>query len=148
MKQIEIYMPGEPPTTTHHSKKITTRGKFARLIDSPNLKDAISIWEARLMPHRPQRPMQGACKLSIKLVFSPPAYELSTKSKRARFQDGGTIYKTTKPDLSNIAKTLEDRLVALGFIMDDQSVSILRVEKRCGEDPGTHVTITSLEDGE
>ena len=116
MSELIFTMFGEPPTTTHHAKKITRVGGFSRLADKPELKNAIAVWESRLLAHRPAQPMKGPVRLTIHAVFTPPKCERSTKAKAARFDKMGLVPKVSKPDCSNFAKTLEDRLVALGFI--------------------------------
>jgi Holliday junction resolvase RusA-like endonuclease len=137
---------GDPPTATHHSKKIVKCGRFTRLADTQKLRDAISIWEARLAPHRIASPIGGPIRLTIHAVFSPPKSETSTRSKAARFEALGLVPKTSKPDCSNLAKTLEDRLVALGFIEDDKAVYSLQVLKFWGLHPRTTVTIEGMGD--
>lgn len=132
---------GDPPETTHHAKKIVKAGRFSRLADTDELKAAISVWEARLLPHRPTDPVKGAVRLTIHAVFAVPKNQQDTKAKAARFEDMGLVAKVSKPDCSNFAKTLEDRLVALGFIEDDKAVYQLTVSKWWGKHPRTTVTI-------
>lgn len=144
MSELSFTMFGEPPTTTHHAKKITRVGGFSRLADKPELKNAIAVWESRLLAHRPAHPMKGPVRLTIHAVFTPPKCEKSTKAKAARFDKMGLVPKVSKPDCSNFAKTLEDRLVALGFIEDDKAVYYLCVSKWIGDHPRTTVTIETV----
>jgi Holliday junction resolvase RusA-like endonuclease len=56
----------------------------------------------------------------------------------------GRVPHTSKPDCSNVLKTLEDRLVALRFIGDDANVVEVTVRKFWGDEPGIRISITPL----
>jgi Holliday junction resolvase RusA-like endonuclease len=65
-----------------------------------------------------------------------------SEPKRTRLL--GRVPHTSKPDCSNVLKTLEDRLVALRFIGDDANVVEVTVRKWWGDEPGIRITITPL----
>lgn len=124
-----------PPTASHHSKRIVRIGKFSRLADTPNLVAAKEMIDTLLLAHRPPAPLTGA--LTLTLEFTWPWR--SADSQRVRGL--GRIPRHTRPDCSNLAKTTEDRLVALRFLEDDGQVVRLVVEKWFGERPGIGVSI-------
>ena len=128
-----------PPTTTHQAKRIVRIHKFGRLADKPELLAAKGMLDAVLLPFQPAAPITGAVELRLEFVW--PWRKGEPKRNRA----AGRRYHTSRPDTSNIAKTLEDRLVALRFIGDDKAVARSVVTKYWGEMPGIAVTITQLE---
>lgn len=128
-----------PPKTSHHHKKIvrlkTRDGRqFSKLGDKPELIEAKETLDALLLPF--QRPtMTGAVVLSV--VFTWPWLKTARKRDIAK----GRIPHTSRPDCSNLVKTLEDRLVRLKFIEDDNAVAGLHVEKWWGNTPGIEIEI-------
>lgn len=124
-----------PPTASHHSKRIVRVGKFSRLADKPELVAAKEMIDTLLLAHRPPAPLTGPVELT--LAFTWPWRASDSKRIRSR----GRIPRDTRPDCSNLAKTTEDRLVALRFLGDDGQVVRLVVEKWFGDCPGIGVTI-------
>ena len=123
-----------PSTTTHHHKRIVKRGKFASLADKPELVAAKATLDALLLPH--QRPtITGPVVLSV--VFTWPWLKGARKRDIAK----GRIPHTSRPDCSNLVKTLEDRLVQLKFIEDDNAVVELHVAKWWGNGAGIEIEI-------
>lgn len=92
-----------------------------------------------LIPHRPEKPLQGALKLEIKWIYSWRKNE--TKKNIAK----GEMWCTTKPDCDNIVKMFNDCLTRLAFWGDDAQVSVLHFEKLYSDVPRIEVKITELE---
>jgi Holliday junction resolvase RusA-like endonuclease len=124
-----------PPKTSHHAKKIVRVGNWTRLADKPELVAAKAMLDSLLLEHQPEAPLDGPVCLS--LAFTWPW--LASDSKRTKAI--GRAPHTSRPDCSNVAKTLEDRLVALRFIGDDNQVVDLRVTKWRGDHAGIDITI-------
>jgi len=122
------------PTTTHQSKKIVKAGKFTKLADTPELNAAKDFWRLMLMKDRPAEPISMPCFLLIQLYWP---YRSSEPKKNRN----GLICHSSKPDCSNMAKTIEDRLVELGYIKDDALVSTLQVSKYWSEKGGFRIVI-------
>lgn len=138
---ISFHLSCVPPRTNHQRKRIVTirtkaKGTFSRLADSDELNDAKAMLDSLLLPHQPPEPITGP--VALRLAFTWPWLKSHGKRLRAQYP---AIPHTSKPDCSNIAKTLEDRLVALRFIEDDRHVVMLIVSKEWGDDPGIRVTI-------
>lgn len=136
---MTFHLPCVPPTATHHSKRIVRVGKFSRLADSDLLVTAKETIDTLLIQHRPTAPLAGA--VSLTLEFTWPWRSSDTKRTRAL----GRVPRTTRPDCSNLAKTTEDRLVAMRFLEDDGQVVELIVRKYFGDDPGINVELVSKE---
>lgn len=132
-------LPIIPPEATHHAKQIVRIGKgpkaFSKLADKPALVEAKRTIDQALQPFRVPMPLQGPVRLALDFTF--PWRVSESKRVRAR----GRIPRDTKPDCSNLAKTTEDRLVAMGFLEDDGQVVELIVRKYFGDTPGIQVTL-------
>lgn len=135
---IQFRIPCVPPKTSHHAKRIVRIGGFSHLADNPELVASKAMLESLLLPHQPEAPMCGAVAMRLEFVWP----WRSCESKRTRAL--GRIRHTSRPDCSNLAKTLEDRLVALRFIEDDNAVSELVVSKWWGDSPGIEIRIVQV----
>jgi Holliday junction resolvase RusA-like endonuclease len=133
-----------PPTVNHQRKKIVTirtrdgRG-FSKLADTSELNHAKALLEELLIPHQPPAPIAGPVVLTVEYTWP----WLASHSKRVRAQR--RIPHISKPDLTNVTKTLEDRLCELLFIEDDRKVVDLRVTKWWGSEPGIAITIAPFQ---
>lgn len=137
---IRFHLPCDPPTANHQRKKIvrikTRDGRqFTKLADKPELLAAKSTLDALLLPHQPAAAIEGPVRLVIEYTWP----WLSAHGKRIRGLQ--RIPHTSRPDLTNVTKTLEDRLVALRFIEDDRKVVDLVVRKWWGSSPGIEIAI-------
>lgn len=131
---IEFFIPCVPPTTTaqmrrHNHNGITFKPK--------KLVEAQDFYMALLSEHVPKETVKGAVALSV--VFTWPWRKSEPKHNR-----GGNKYHTSKPDCDNVIKLFQDILVAMRFIENDQSVSVLSVAKYWGGNPGINVRIREL----
>lgn len=136
---LSFFLPCVPPRTNHQRKQIVRRGRFHSLADRPELVAAKDSLDAMLLPHQPGTPVRGPYRLEIEWTWP----WLAGHSKRVRAL--GRIRHISKPDLTNVAKTIEDRMAVLRFIEDDKQVVDLRLSKWWGESPGIQIAITSLE---
>lgn len=132
---ISFFIKCDPPKTSHHAKKIVRTGKWTRLADTPKLVEAKASLDALLEPHQPAEPMTGPVSLYVSFTWP----YLASDTKKAR--TAGYIPHTSKPDLSNVLKTLEDRLVRLRFIEDDRKVVQVTMSKWRGPEPGISVLV-------
>jgi len=137
---VRFFLPCVPPTTSHHHKRIARIGHFSKLVDREELVAAKGLLEELLIPHRIPKPIEGPVILRIEYTWP----WLSTHGKRIRAS--GRIPHISKPDLSNVTKTIEDRLARLLFIEDDRKVFDLHVRKWWGERPGIEIVIAPFTD--
>jgi Holliday junction resolvase RusA-like endonuclease len=133
-----------PPTAGHHHKKIIrlrsrSGHEFLKLGNRPELNQAMRLLEELLIPHQPAAPIAGPVMLTVEYTWP----WLASHSKKVRSH--GRIPHISKPDLTNVTKTLEDRLCELLFIEDDRKVVDLHVRKWWGTEPGIEITIAPFD---
>jgi Holliday junction resolvase RusA-like endonuclease len=142
---IEFFLPCVPPTASHHSKKIITirtrdGREFHKLGDKPELQAARQMIDGLMTPHRPLAPLRGPVTLTLEFTWPWRASD-SAKVRARRL-----VPMVVRPDCSNLAKTTEDRLVALCFLEDDGPVCELVIRKFRGDHPGIGIRIESCLD--
>lgn len=116
------------PKGTAQMKRYDGRSKH--YFKSARLQQTEDFYLNELRAYAPTAPITGAVSLSIDFDYFTP-----TKKKR------GT-WKTTRPDVDNIAKLLIDCMTKLGFWADDSQVARLRVSKHYAEDDNAQITIS------
>lgn len=139
MSGLRIVIPNyRPPTVTHQAKQVIQMGDVYSIGDTPRLTAAIRLLRRVLLEHAtpPGTPLAGP--LSVRMDWTWPWLE--THSRRLRLSQP-RIPKTTRPDLTNLAKTLEDRLVELQFIKDDALIANTNLWKWWGHEPGIAITV-------
>jgi Holliday junction resolvase RusA-like endonuclease len=133
---IELTLPMDPPTVTHHDKNIG-RGKGGRpvLVDDPQLKAARERYAKLLAASgkRPGVPLDGPIRLDARFVFPHPSR---------------TDQHTEKPDRDNAEKVMADALVEARFISADQRICCGDVEKWWGPVGSVWIRMTELSGGE
>src|SRR3990172_2740077 len=135
---MEFFCHCIPPKATHHSKKIVRVHRWHRLADSDALVSAKDTIDAVLLPHQPREVIAGGVELILEFIGRWPA------GTSRRMRAPGRAVKITKPDCTNVAKTLEDRLVALRFIEDDAKVVAIHVAKYICEITSIKVRISHV----
>lgn len=121
---VQAVLDCEPPTATHHRKKIVRRKSGAMgMADSDELSAARDRITVALMASgkRPRRPLAGPILAGFGFYF------------------GGAEahgYHTDKPDDDNLQKTLMDCLADAGWIKDDKTVCVKFVHKNRCQGPG------------
>jgi len=125
-----------PKTTGQAAARIMKRrdgtmfvGKFASGKGKAAQNDLMTL----LMPHRPERPLEGA--LHVRVTWRYPW----RKSESKRIRALGTAPCTTRPDADNIAKMVLDCMTRLAFWTDDGQIAELVVRKYWGNESGIHI---------
>ena len=116
------------PKGTAQQKRYNGRTRV--YFKSQRLQQTEDFYLNELRAYAPTSPITGAVSLSIDFDYFTP-----TKKKR------GT-WKTTRPDVDNIAKLLIDCMTKLGFWVDDSQVARLRVSKHYAEGDNAQITIS------
>lgn len=116
------------PKGTAQQKRFDGRTKH--YFKSARLQQTEDFYLNELRSYAPTNPITGAVSLSIDFDYFTP-----TKKRR------GT-WKTTRPDVDNIAKLLIDCMTKLGFWLDDSQVARLRVSKHYAEGDNAQITIS------
>ena len=129
-----------PPKTTHQAKKIVRIGGFSKLADKPELVAVINDYLTLLQPHAPEKPFDGAVKLTLEFIF--PWRKSESKKNRLKSK----IPMTSKPDWDNLGKTIADTMTKLKFWNDDAQITQGRVCKYWGDNVGITITIQEIEE--
>ena len=90
-----------------------------------------------LIPYKPEKPLEGALKLSVKWVYPYRASE--PKKNRV-----GDIPCIARPDCDNLAKGLNDCMTRLGFWLDDSQVYELKFTKLYGSNPRIEIELEEV----
>lgn len=118
------------PNSTAQQRRMTAKGGFL----PPRTMQAKAFWQALMEKHAPPAPLTGP--LSLIVIFY---YQKKTK----------TLYKTTKPDLDNLMKMVQDAMQQTGYFVNDSQISILSVGKYYSTDfAGIRLSLEQLQDPE
>ena len=90
----------------------------------------------------PERPLEGAVRLTLVIYRAVP--KSASKRKAGRMLEG-RIRPTTKPDISNVLKGVEDALKGIWYKDDSQIVEYGEVSKYYGEEPKIIVEVEEIE---
>lgn len=132
--RIEFTMEMNIPSATAQQIGIGIRSGRPYTYKKRKVRDAEELYALNLMEHRPDRPVGGAVELMV-------VWNYHTRVKK----NVGHM-KTTRPDLDNMNKILQDSLVREGFLMDDSQISVLHTTKCWTDKPDSiYISITSLE---
>lgn len=127
---IEFFMPMKKvPTATAQQRKITKSG---RTYKPSNIRDAERLLTSNLYEYKPAAPFDGPLRLTVHWNFpfnnSHPCRE----------------WKTTKPDLDNLQKILQDCMTKLEFWRDDSQIVILQSVKVWDKVSGIYIQVEEL----
>ena len=136
-QSISVFIPCNIPTVTSQQKGAMSVGGKIRFFKKKKVRDSENTFHSLFFPHRPTTPFSGPVCLCIALVFP------WRKSEKKSVINGYSLYPViTRPDLSNLVKTIEDVMTTLRFWNDDAQVSTLNISKSYGDDPGIRLNIT------
>ena len=116
------------PSGTAQMKRYDGRTKH--YFKSARLQQTEDFYLAELAKYRPVTPIEGPVSLDIDFD-----YFIKDKKKRGR-------WKTSRPDVDNVAKLLIDCMTKLGFWVDDAQIARLRVSKHYAEGEQAQITIS------
>jgi Holliday junction resolvase RusA-like endonuclease len=141
-KCMSFFMSCIPPKTTSQQKGIMMTGGKPMHFKKKAVRDTETTLAALLAEHRPEQPYGGPVSLSVHWIY--PWRTSEPKKNRI----GGIKFCDTRPDCSNIIKTLEDVMTKLGFWNDDSQIASLHVQKYWGDKPGIGISIGELRQDE
>lgn len=134
---ISVFIPCNIPTVTAHQKGAFAVNGQVRFFKKKRVIESEQSFHALLFPHRPSVPFEGPVCLCIGLVFP------WRKSEAKRIMRAYSLYPIqTRPDLSNLIKTIEDVMTTLRFWNDDGQISSLNISKQYGDEPGIRLNVT------
>ena len=118
--------------------KFSSAGGFVRAYDPKKSRDAKSYIRMQAAEAMGMDPLfTGPVAIEITAFRATPK---STSGRKAREMIGGFIIPTTKPDMSNYLKLVEDALNGIIWRDDSQIVDSL-VRKRYGLTPGYEIIV-------
>lgn len=120
--------------STHHDKIIARRGQRHCLVDSKRLVATKQLLDGHLAG-KFASPLDGPVYLKVTYVYAFPASAPKRGPQRQ--------LKTTRPDLSNLTKTVEDALTRAGAFHDDAQVAVKQEVKILSRTapPGIVITV-------
>lgn len=130
---LAIWVPGLP--APQGSKKVVPTARGHRVIEGNEARlrpwrQAVAI-EASLAMGRDASPTRGAVRVELAFSFPRPAGHYGNGRNQGIVRDSAPAYKTTKPDLDKLARSVLDALTGIVFV-DDAQVDELLARKRFG----------------
>jgi Holliday junction resolvase RusA-like endonuclease len=139
--EVKFFIRCIPPKTTHQSamRLVALKGHGVRAFKSQKGKQVENDLINLLAPHVPDKPFTGPVSLKVSWVW--PWRKGDSKKVRAK----KAIPYTSRPDLSNLVKMLEDCMTRLAYWNDDAQVAELEIRKALGDEPGIGIRIQTID---
>lgn len=135
----EVTIPGVPPAGTSQLKGLHVVNGQPRFFKKQATKRSEQYFHAHFLRERPPEPFCGPLSVVCELVWP------FTTAIPKRDRVAGWRWKTTRPDIDNYLKILQDALTTARVIEDDALIVRLAVEKKNAIAPCVKVTIERLE---
>jgi Holliday junction resolvase RusA-like endonuclease len=138
---IAFHLPIIPPKATSQGagkRMVMVNGK-PLFFKNNKIASAEHDFLVLCSPHKPREPIAGPVTLRVDFVWPWRAGEPQWRVALGR------VPHTSKPDCSNIIKTIEDCLTKLQFWNDDGQVAELNVTKGWGDKVGIYVAVIPME---
>lgn len=132
MTEHSAFLAMEPPTVTHNDLEPGMRGDRPYIRKSARLREAEDALVARLARQAPPEPMGGPLSVEVRWCFA-------TRGAHAQGEP-----HTSRPDMSNMLKTLEDCMVRTGWIVDDSLICDEHMAKAWMDPAGIWVRAAEL----
>lgn len=134
---IEIFIPLKkiPSATAQEKGCRIVKGKIVHY-EKDKVREVRQLYQSYLCHHIPEKPIDGAVGVAVTFVYH------TTNTKR--LMGCGYVYKSTKPDVDNLAKLLLDVMTECGYWQDDGQVANLNLSKFWAENVaicGVHIRI-------
>lgn len=139
MINISIPIPSGLPTYTAQQRRWAVRAGRPVTYPDKRAKATKAALVALLLPHAPANPIAVPVRLDVLLT-----YPYRTTDRKAK-KTGQEVVKSTRPDLDNSLKLLQDVMTHCGYWKDDSLIADLHVRKVYGRNPGLKMTIDTIE---
>ena len=110
-------------------------GKTKTCYKSKALEETERLYRVQLLPHKPEKPVEGPIKLFICLYF---------EKKKPKMLWGK--YKTSRPDADNFCKALIDQMTKTGYWIDDAQIADLHIKKYYAEKASIYIEWSEVEE--
>lgn len=132
-----------PTKTTHQSSLRILKGKGGKMFVGKYQKTEFRAWleefKLKIKKCKPSNPLSGPIEAEIDFYFP---YNKSASAK-LRLSES---WKTTRPDLDNMEKSIFDCLSEQGFIEDDALICRKISTKRYSQNPRILIKLTKITD--
>jgi Holliday junction resolvase RusA-like endonuclease len=137
MIQFTVY--GEP--VAQGRPRATMIDGHIRMYDPKKSRDFKEYVKLVASEHRPEKLLEGPISLVVK-VYKPTLKSFSKKKKAAA--EAGQLRPTSKPDVSNYLKLIEDALTGVIW-KDDSQIIDCSISKYYSETPRTEIQIKEMD---
>jgi Holliday junction resolvase RusA-like endonuclease len=137
MIQFTVY--GEP--VAQGRPRATMINGHIRMYDPKKSRDFKDYVRLVASEHRPEKLLEGPISLVVK-VYKPTLKSFSKKKKAAA--EAGQLRPTSKPDVSNYLKLIEDALTGVIW-KDDSQIIDCSISKYYSETPRTEIQIKEMD---
>ena len=135
MEGISFTVMGNPKALKRHRT-----GKFGNYDPSKQDKEDF-LWLAH--NSRPERPIEGPIKLTLKFCFKRPKNHYGTGKNSRVLKTTSPIWHTGRPDTDNLVKFVADSLNGV-YWLDDSQICVLDCIKVYDEHPRTEVLVSTI----
>mgnify|MGYP000932564781 CR=1 FL=1 len=139
MREYKAVVLGEP--IAQGRPRFSRQGGFVKAYDPPRSRDYKQYIKLVAREDAPEAPVTGAVVLSLKIYRAVPK-SMSKKKREAALV--GRLRPTTKPDISNVLKGVEDALKGLWYVDDSQIVGYGELGKWYAERPRIEITMQEI----
>ena len=133
MQEYSIMIPGD--AVPQGRPRVVRIGGRTIAYDPPKSKDYKARVRQYAARNAPKEPLEGKVQLEVQIFRSVPK---SWSKKKHEAAYAGLIWPTTKPDVSNIVKGIEDALNGIWYKDDSQIVHEYSM-KQYAREPGVIV---------
>lgn len=141
MREFKAVVPGEP--VAQGRPRFSRQGGFVKAYDPAKSRDYKQYVRLIAAQDAPAVPVTGAVQLSLKIYRVIPK---SMPKKKREAALSGQLRPTTKPDVSNVLKGVEDALKGLWYADDSQIVGYGTLGKWYSEQPRIEIKMRVFED--
>lgn len=141
MREYRAVVLGEPVAQSR--PRFSRQGGFVKAYDPAKSRDYKQYVRLVAAQDAPAVPVTGAVLLSLKIYRAMPKSMSKAKREAAL---AGQLRPTTKPDVSNVLKGVEDALKGLWYADDSQIVGYGELGKWYSERPRIEVTMQEIEE--
>ena len=141
MREFRAVVLGEP--VAQGRPRFSRQGGFVKAYDPAKSRDYKQYVRLVASKDAPEAPVTGAVLLSLKIYRAIPKSMSKCKREAAI---AGRLRPTTKPDVSNILKGVEDALKGLWYADDSQIVGYGALGKWYDDKPRIEIVMWDLEE--
>lgn len=140
MNRYRVVVNGDP--IPQGRPRLTTINGHARAYDPAKSRNYKQLIKLMAQQHAPDEPTKNPVILSVLIYRKIP--KSFSKKKREQI-DLGLLRPTTKPDVSNVIKGVEDALNGVWYKDDSQIVAYGKVGKWYSDTPRVEITMEVLD---